>query len=215
VSRVVNPSLVIGVYADTVIERGDQSKPYRYIPVFTPEVAASIPRGASPSFVADTRMQARPIEQLPLERERLGLTGRLAWRGISTTLRFEERLYADSWGQRASTTDARYFIDVGRRFTIWPHGRFNIQNGVDFWRRAYSATSVNALPALRTGDRELGPLFTLGGGGGARIALGQDGALEDLVLTTTLDGFWTSFADAIYVKERFSMLVTTALEVTF
>ena len=214
-SRVVNPSLVVGVYADTVIERGDQSKPYRYVPVFAPDVAAAIPRGASPTLVADTRMQARPIEQLPLARERLGLTGRLAWRGTSTTLRFEERLYADTWGQRASTTDARYFIDVGRRLTVWPHGRFNLQNGVDFWKRAYSATSANDLPALRTGDRELGPLFTLGGGGGARIALGPDSALEDLVLTTTVDGFWTSFADAIYVKERFSMLVTTALEITF
>jgi len=214
-SRVINPSTVIGVYADTVIERGDQSKPYRYIPVFAPDVAASIPRGASPSLVAGTRMEARPLEQLPLERERLGLTVRLAWRGDSTTLRLEERGYADTWGQRASTTDVRYFIDVSRRFTIWPHGRFNIQNGVDFWKRAYAATSVRDLPALRTGDRELGPLFTLGGGGGFRIALGKDGALEDLVLTTTLDGFWTSFADALYVKERFSGLITTGMEVAF
>jgi hypothetical protein len=214
-SRVVNPSTVIGVYADTIIERGDQSKPYRYIPVFAPDVAATIPRGAAAGLVAATRMNARPLEQLPLERERLGLTVRLAYRGNSTTLRLEERGYADTWGQRASTTDVRYFIDLSRRFTVWPHGRFNIQSAVAFWQRAYSSTGVNDLPALRTGDRELGALFTVGGGGGMRIALGKDGALEDIALTTTFDGFYTSFADALYVTERFSALVTTGLEVTF
>jgi hypothetical protein len=214
-SRVVNTGLVIGLFGDAVLERGDQSKPYRYIPIFTPDVAAAIPAGASASLVANSRIQARPLEQLPLERDRFAVTARLAWRGESTTLRVEERGYTDSWGLRASTTDARYFIDLGRRVTVWPHGRFHVQNGVDFWKRAYTATSAHDLPALRTGDRELGPLFTVGGGGGLRVALGSAGALDDLVFTTTLDGFYTSFADAIYVTERFSALVTTGLSVQF
>lgn len=214
-SRVVNPSLVVGVYGDAVIERGDQSKPYRYIPMFSPTAAARIERGASADVVAASRLEARPLEQLPLSRDRFALTGRLAWRGEGKTLRFEERLYSDSWGLRASTSDARYFIDVSQRITIWPHVRFNIQNSVDFWKRAYSAQGVHDLPALRTGDRELSSLFTAGGGGGIRIALGKPGALNDLVWTTTLDGFYTSFADTIYVTERFSALLATALEVTF
>lgn len=215
VSRVVNPSLVVGLYGDAILERGDQSKPYRYIPVFSPETAARIPRGATASLVANSRLNARPLEQLPLERDRFALTARLAWRGSGTTLRLEQRGYADSWGLKASTTDARFFVDLGRRVTIWPHARFNIQNGVDFWKRAYSATSVHDLPAIRTGDRELGPLLTVGGGGGFRLALGKAGAVDDVVLTTTLDGFYTSFADAIYVKERFSALAAMGLEVTF
>ena len=214
-SRVVNTGLVIGVFGDAVLERGDQSKPYRYVPIFSPENAATIPAGASIGTVNATRLQARPLEQLPLDRDRFALTGRLAWRGESTTLRLEERGYADSWGLRASTTDVRYFIDASRRFTLWPHLRFHAQNGTDFWRRAYSATSVHDLPALRTGDRELGPLFTFGGGGGTRIALGSAGALDDLVWMTTLDGFYTSFSDTIYVKTRFSALLTTGMEVTF
>jgi len=214
-SRVVNAGLVIGLFGDAVLERGDQSKPYRYIPIFTPQVAATIPAGASATVVANSRIQARPLEQLPLERDRFALTARLAWRGDTTTLRLEERGYTDSWGLRASTTDARYFIDLGRRYTIWPHARFHVQNGADFWKRAYSALGVHDLPALRTGDRELGPLFTVGGGGGLRIALGPAGALEDLAFTTTIDGFYTSFSDAIYVTSRFSGLVTTALEVAF
>jgi len=214
-SRVVNTGLVLGLFGDAVLERGDQSKPYRYVPVFAPDVAARVPAGASATSVANTRLQARPLEQLPLERDRFALTGRLAWRGESTTLRLEERGYADSWGLRASTTDARYFIDASRRFTIWPHGRFHVQNGTSFWKRAYSATSVHDLPALRTGDRELGPLFTVGAGGGMRIALGGAGSLDDLVWTTTLDGFYTAFSDAIYVTTRYSALLTTGMEVTF
>lgn len=214
-SRVVNPGLVLGVYGDGVFERGDQSKPYRYVPIFTPGVAASIPAGASATLVANSRMQARPLEQLPLERDRFAVTGRLAWRATRTTLRVEERGYTDSWGLLASTTDARYFIDTTRRLTLWPHVRFHVRNGVEFWKRAYSATSVHDLPALRTGDRELGPLFTVGGGGGMRLALGRAGALDDIVLTTTLDGFYTSFADAIYVNDRFSALLTTGLELVF
>jgi hypothetical protein len=215
-SRIVNASLVIGVYGDVVLENGDQSKPYRYIPIFTPAVAASIPVGASPTVVANARLQAKPLEQLPLERERYALTGRLAWRGDNgTTLRAEERGYADTWGLKASTTDARYFIDLSRRWTIWPHARFNIQNSVSFWKRAYTANGEHDLPALRTGDRELSSLFTAGGGGGVRIALGKAGSVDDLVLTTTVDAFYTSFADTIYVKERLSALAATGLEIAF
>lgn len=214
-SRVVNPSLVIGVYADAIVERGDQSKPYRYIPIFTPDAASKVPRGASTDLVSNLRIQARPLEQLPLERERYALTGRLGYRGDRTTLRFEQRLYADTWGLRASTSDARYFVDVSERVTLWPHVRFHAQGGVDFWQRAYSAVDVRSLPLLRTGDRELGPLTNVGLGAGIRIGLGSGSAPNDLVLVTTVDGTWTSFADAIYVKERYSGIAVTSLEVTF
>lgn len=214
-SRVVNPGLVIGIYGDAAIERGDQSKPYRYIPIFSPAAASQIAAGTSATSIANTRLEGKPLEQLPLSRNRFAVTGRIAWRGTSTTLRAEERLYTDSWGLRASTTDARYFIDVGRRWTVWPHARFNVQNSVSFWERAYAARDVHDLPALRTGDRELSSLFTAGGGGGLRVALGGTGQLDDLALTTTVDAFYTAFSDAIYVKERVSALATTALEVTF
>ena len=214
-SRVVNPGLVLGLFGDFVLENGDQSKPYRYIPFFTPAVAAAIPVGASATSVANQRIEGKALEQLPLSRNRLALTGRLAWRGDSTTLRVEERGYTDSWGLVSSTTDARYFIDLGRRWTIWPHGHFNIQNSVSFWQRAYTVSSAHDIPALRTGDRELSSLFTVGAGGGLRVLLGGAGHLDDFVLGATLDGYYTSFADAIYVKERFSGLVTTSVEKTF
>jgi hypothetical protein len=214
-STTVNPALVVGLTADGILERGDQSKPYRYIPIFSPEVGPLVPRGASVAAVAATRLQARPLEQLPLERDRLALTGHAAWRIGTRTLRMDERLYGDSWSQYASTTDARYFIDAGSRFIVWPHLRFHAQNAVSFWQRAYTATGPADLPALRTGDRELGALINVGAGGGLRVALGRPGRLDDWTWTTTLDGIWTSFADALYVKTRWSSILTTGVQAVF
>ncbi|CAN5923944.1 hypothetical protein BH11MYX4_BH11MYX4_31890 [soil metagenome] len=214
-SRVVNTGLVLGLYGDAIIERGDQSKPYRYIPMFSAADAAQLPRAASVDDVANKRVTARPLEQLPLARERYALTGRLGWRGESTTVRLEQRIYIDTWGLKASTTDARYFIDLSNRVTVWPHLRVHAQSGVDFWRRAYIAVDANHLPAYRTGDRELGRLTNVGGGGGIRVGLGKAGAIEDWVLISTIDGTWTSFGDALYVRDRFSGLLSVALEATF
>lgn len=214
-SRVINSALVLSLATDVVIERGDQSKPYRYIPIFTPEQAGLVSRGESVDSVARMRIQARPLEQLPLERERGALTGRLAWRLSTSTLRIEERIYGDTWGLRASTTDARWLFDVGERVILWPHLRLHVQNGVDFWRRAYSAINARDLPALRTGDLELGPLSNLGVGGGIRLSLGKRDRRDDWALTTSVDGTWTSYHDAIYVKERFRILAAMGLEVAF
>ncbi len=215
VSRVVNPSLVIGLYADAMLERGDQSKPYRYVPMFAPEIAPTVPRGASAITVADSRIVARPLEQLPLERDRWAVTGRMGWRTEHTTLRLEQRLYTDSWNLKATTTDFRWFIDVAERITVWPHLRVHVQSGADFWQRAYAARGAGDLPAIRTGDRELGPLSNFGLGAGIRFALGKAGAKDDVVLSFTGDGTWTSFTDALYVKDRFSGIGTSTLEVTF
>lgn len=214
-SRVVNTGLVLGLYGDAVLESGDQSKPYRYIPVFAPADAGKVTRGASPDEVAALRIQARPLEQLPLSRQRWAVTGRMAWRLASSTLRIEQRGYSDSWGMIASTTDARYMVDAGQRLILWPHVRVHLQDGVSFWKRAYTATGPNDLPAFRTGDRELGPLRNLGLGGGARLALGRPGAMDDVVLTATLDGTWTSFLDALYVTDRFSVIGVMGVEVAF
>lgn len=214
-SRVVNEALVLGLYGDGIFERGDQSKPYRYVPMFAPEVAPRIARGASAITVADSRIVARPLEQLPLSRDRWAVTGRMGWRTERTTLRLEQRLYEDSWNLKATTTDFRWFVDVAERVTVWPHLRAHVQGGVDFWQRAYAARDVHDLPALRTGDRELGPLASFGAGGGARFALGRSGKKDDLVLSFTGDGTWTSFTDAIYVKNRFSVIGTSSVEVTF
>lgn len=214
-SRVLNPSSIFTLTADVILERGDQSKPYRYIPMFAAADVARVPAGATPTEVAQFRIQARPLEQLPLARERYAITGRYAVRTDIGTLRLEERGYADTWALLASTTDVRFYFDASDRFMIWPHVRGHVQSSVDFWQRAYTASSAGDLPALRTGDRELGSLFTAGGGGGVRWGLGPRGEVYRYALQLTADGYYTQFFDALYVKYRISALSALSLEATF
>ena len=46
-------------------------------------------------------------------------------------------MYDDSWGLVASSSDVRWIFDLGRRFALWPHVRFHVQNAVSFWQLAY------------------------------------------------------------------------------
>src|SRR6185437_10826448 len=153
---------------------GDQSKPYRYVPMFSQSVAAQIQKGESIDQVNQLRLPERPLEQLPLSRRRLAVTARYAHRFDGSTVRLEERVYDDSWGLFASSSDARWIFDLGSRFALWPHARFHVQNAVSFWQRAYVSGPAPGwdLPEYRTGDRELGPLWTVTGGGGLYFYIG-------------------------------------------
>jgi len=200
------------VTLDVIVENGDQSKPYRYIPMFAPGTAVA--KGASIDWVNANRLPERPLEQLPLERHRAALTGRYARRLDSSTFRLEERLYDDDWGLIASTTDARWIFDLGSRFVLWPHVRFHAQTPVTFWQLAYVSESATgwSLPEYRTGDRELGPLFTLGGGLGARAYLGSDADPGRWMLQLSWDGMYTSFLDDLYVSNRTATLGSVTFE---
>ncbi len=215
VTRIVNPSLLVSVGLDFQVERGDQSKPYRFIPLFTAADASKIGAGASPDQVANLRQQEKPLEQLPLARERYALTGRLAYRPGKATLRLDERLYADTWSMKSTTTDFRYLMDLGDRITVWPHVRFHYQSAVSFWQLAYVTTGSGDIPKLRTGDRELGQLVNLGTGLGMRWALGARGKQDAWVLSATVDGVYTKFFEALYVTQRLSVLGVLNLEATF
>ena len=204
--------------ADAMVERGDQSKPYRYIPMFRPGAAPSIPSGASFDLVNRERVDDRPLERLPLARDRFALTGRLAHRFRASTLRLEERLYVDTWGLKASTSDLQYIFDLGSRVSLWPHLRVHVQGGADFWRRAYELTpgagGALAAPAIRAGDRELGPLRTFTGGGGAEVDLSRRAGARTWVLRLQADAVATHYLDAIYLTRRNALFTAVALDVT-
>ncbi|HEY2510389.1 MAG TPA: DUF3570 domain-containing protein [Polyangiaceae bacterium] len=213
-TQVVNRSTVASVAADLVLDDGDQSKPYRYIPMFDPAAAAKAPLGASIAWVTANRAAERPLEQLPLSRQRFAVTGRLGHRFEASTLRLEERVYADSWLLLASTSDVRWIFDLGRRFAFWPHARLHMQSGVDFWQRAYSTGSATGwdLPEFRTGDRELGPLRTLTGGGGLRVFLGSNADPQAWSLAFQADAMYTSFLDDLYLTERTGVIGSLTFE---
>lgn len=208
---VLSPAAIAGLQLDAFLEQGNQAKPYRYVPLFDPGTAGGIPSGAGVPLVSALRLHARPEEALPLRRERFALSGRLAWRARAATLRLEQRFYLDTWALHASTTDLRYMFDVGRRVTLWPHLRLHLQGGAFFWRRAYSGTRVASgavlPPALRTGDRELGPLRTLTGGGGMSVQL-----TPRWTASLQVDGVFTHYPDTLYLTDRRGMLSALTLQ---
>jgi hypothetical protein len=215
-SFIVSPSTVVMVAGTASFVRGDTSKPYRFVPMFTEAMAGRIPRGATPDLVNSTfngvplRLPDAPLEQVPDHRERFALLGRLAHRFERATLRVDERLYGDTWGLKASTTDARWFYDVTKSFRLQAHARFHIQTGASFWKRVYVKEQDGPSPTYRTLDRDLSPMFATTGGLGFRWQ-----ATDVIALNLLAEGTYTQFLDAIYVYDQFGFLSASTLEFTF
>jgi len=218
VTFVVNRTTIASLQSEGMFERGYLAKPYRFIPLFAPGQAASIPAGASAADVNRQRRPERPAEQVPSARDRFAVSGRIAHRMTSATFRLDERLYADSWALLASTTDARIMFDVGTSIIFWPHLRFHVQNAVSFWQRAYEVTAgpngTVGLPSIRVGDRELSPLYTGIAGFGVRWKFAGN-SQQSWSLVYELDGGYTHFADALYITERRMVFSTLAVEAEF
>ncbi len=213
-TQVIDRSTVGSLAVDADFESGDQSKPYRYIPMFSPVNAALVTNGASIADVARLRLPERPAEQLPMARARYSLTGRVAHRFDGSTLRLEERGYADSWLMFASSSDLRWIVDLGRRFELWPHLRFHAQKAVNFWQRAYIDPSTVGfqIPEFRTGNRELGPLVSETGGVGIKVFLGKAGNPKSLSIALHADAVHTNYLNDIYITSRNSILSALILD---
>jgi hypothetical protein len=172
--------------------------------------------GASVDDVNRLRLDQRPADALPDRRDRFAVTGRFAHRFDGATIRMDQRFYRDSWGAVASTTDMRYTVDVGSRVLIWPHLRLHGQRGIDFWQRAYQATPAAdgtlGVPRYRTGDRELGPLYTTTMGFGIRWRMSAS-PTAPWVLFLQGDGAYTRYLDALYITERRSLFLVTGIEI--
>lgn len=215
---VASPTSVLVVGITAMLERGDQSKPYRYIPIF--DQGFTVPVGASISSVNANRLPIRPLEHLPTERDRYSLNGRylLRVKGRST-LRLEERLYNDSWSLRASTTDARWMYDVSKSLVVWPHAHIHAQTGTSFFQRVYTATlnpdGSIGLPANRTTDRELSPLISVGGGPGSRLALTGPESKVQIGLSLQADIMYTRYFNALFIKQRMAYYGTLGIDGEF
>jgi hypothetical protein len=207
---VVDRSTIASFVFDAVIEHGDPSKPYRYVPLFAP--GTSVALGASVDDVNRLRVSARPLEQLPLSRDRFALSFRLAHRFSASTLRFDQRLYADTWALAATTSDGRYLIDLGRRVELGPHVRVHAQDAVAFWQRAYVLRPGYDYPALRTGDRELGPLVGVTLGWTFRFGLGGASNPSAWQLGWDMNLTETRYLDDLYIKNRLSALGVVSIE---
>ena len=215
---ILSPVSLLVVGGAVALESGDQSKTYRFIPLFEPGV--SVPAGASTDSVNRARLPAKALEQLPLDRQRFSLGMRYVLRMRGTrTLRVEERVYDDTWGLKASSTDARYFVDVSPRLRVWPHLRAHVQSGTTFYRRVYGATLNSdgsaTVPEFRTSDRELSPMIGATLGGGVRFALTDAGSKFQLAVVSTADGLFNYYFNALYLRTRLAGYGTIGLEADF
>lgn len=211
VTFVVDKATIFVPTATVVLETGDTSKPYRYIPTFTAENASKVVPGETAASLAAVRAPERMLEQLPSSRQRYALSGLLAHRYSASTLRFEERIYIDSWGLKATTTNLRLSYDIGTRWRIAPELRFHGQLPVTFWHLAYvterTADGIK-FPEYRTGDRELGPLGTGSLGLGLRRVMSKT-----LALTLNGEVDYTRFLDDLYIKQRIAVFGALTAEV--
>jgi len=207
VTFTVDASTMLSFMADVMIERGDSSKPYRYIPFFGS--SSDAPVGASIAKVNAVRLPERALEHLPDSRNRLAISARFLHRWETTTLRLLERLYVDSWGLVATTTDARLPVDISPRFRLYPHLRLNIQHGVSFWQRAYTLGADGSFPKYYAGDRELGPLRTYVLGGGGQVEF------DSFTLSLQVDGMYTQYLDTLYIQGRSAVLCALGIEKVF
>lgn len=215
---VVDRSTISSLQAEAIQETGYLAKPYRYVPLFAAAQVGSIQAGASIAEVNAARLSVRPAEQLPDARHRFAITSRLGHRYADSTLRLDERVYGDTWGMMATTTDFRFMFDFGRRLMLWPHVRFHVQNQVAFWQLAYAAVpgtdGVLSIPAIRTGDRELSALYTATGGGGVQLKLSDD-INKPWSLLFEMDGSYTHYVNDLYITERGAIFSTLAVEAEF
>jgi tetratricopeptide (TPR) repeat protein len=219
VTQVLSPTMVLQLGLTAMFERGDQSKPYRHVPMFTPAIAKKVLPGATIRLSDTNRLQFRPLEQLPTERDRYAFAGRIIKRLGSNTLRVDQRFYIDTWGIKATTTDARFMMDLSERLRVWPHVRVNAQTGADFHKLAYSATvkadGTVELPLYRTGDRENAPMATFTGGGGVRYGIGNLNAESKAAVTFAIDAMYSEFFDSLYIRRRLAGYATAAFDVEF
>jgi hypothetical protein len=221
ITFVMSPTtlLVTGITAQ--IELGEESKLYRFVPTFTPDDAKKVQPGEPIDNVNANRTPVRAQELLPRERDRFSAGARINHRFASGTARVEERLYHDSWGITASTTDARYLHDLGDHLRVWPHLRIHAQSGASFYKLAYPVVIEDqGAPPLqlftyRTGDRELSPMMTITAGGGARIALTTEKASVRYAIIVSGEVMYSKYFKSLYITARTAVYGTLGFEAEF
>ncbi|HVY31935.1 MAG TPA: DUF3570 domain-containing protein [Polyangiaceae bacterium] len=212
---VLDPTTLAFFEVDALLEQGDSAKPYRFLPLFSAEVAPRIQPGAALSLVNQLRLPGRIEERVPGQRLRFAATSRFSRRFRTSTLIATERLYVDDWGLTASTSDLRYVRELVPRLAGILSTRWHVQSEVYFWNRAYTSSLSDGgltVPRYRTGDRELSPLWVATLGLGLRYGLGSPASPNRTTIALQLDESATRFLDTLYLEGRWAHLVVLQLE---
>ncbi len=110
-------------------------------------------------------------------------------------------------------------LDLGRHLELWPHLRFNAQNGANFYQLAYSAITDQSgnlvVPLYRTTDRELSPLVSATGGGGAHYLLSSPDAKTQFGISLQGDAMFTKYFNSLFITQRTAVYATLAFDAEF
>ena len=221
ITFVMSPTTLLVTGITGQFEVGENAKLYRYIPMFAPDVAPKVSPGESIDAVNANRLPLKSRELVPHTRDRFSIGARVNHRFSNGTLRVEERLYDDSWGIKASTTDAKYLHDLGDHLRVWPHLRYHVQSGASFYKLAYPAAieQMDSQPlqvfTYRTDDRELSPMMTVTAGGGARIALTSEKASVQYAIILAGEVMYSRYFKALYITARTAVYGTLGFEAEF
>lgn len=203
---------------DALLEVGDSAKPYRFLPLFGPEVAGRVQPGASLALVNQLRLPGRIEERVPGQRLRIAFFSRISRRIGDATFVAAERLYLDDWGLGASTSELKYIRQLGPRWSWLLSARGHVQSSVYFWERAYTSSLSSGglvVPRYRTGDRELSALWVATLGLGLRYGLGPASNPTRSALGIQLDESATRFLNTLYLDGRWAHLALLQLESEF
>lgn len=220
VTFVMSPTTLLVTGVSMAFERGENSKLYRFIPMFDDKTASAVPPGASARLVNEQRLDVRPRELVPLQRDRVAVGARVNHRIGNGTIRVEERVYTDNWGIKASTTDARYLHDLNERLRVWPHFRLHAQSGASFYQLAYVAAQGGdgtplSIPRYRTTDREASPMVAFTGGGGARVALTNERATTQYAILVSGEVMYNRYLKSLFILSRTAIWGTIGFEAEF
>jgi hypothetical protein len=220
ITFVMSPTTLLVTGITGQFEIGENAKLYRYIPTFAPDVAPKVSPGESIDAVNENRLPVKMRELVPHTRDRFSIGARINHRFTNGTLRVEERLYDDSWGIKASTTDGKYLHDLGDHLRVWPHLRLHVQSGASFYKLAYPAViEQDNIPlqvfTYRTDDRELSPMMTVTAGGGARIALTTDKASVQYAIILSGEAMYSRYFKSLYIVARTAVYGSLGFEAEF
>lgn len=152
VTRIITRTLALDTSYTLSLVRGFQANAYRYVRIFTSDASGE---DVNPLTGHLTAVR----ERTPDERARHTAGARMRWQVTSELfLHGGYRGYLDSWGLTAHTATARLLWSPTRTWSLTVRGRGHLQGGADFYQARYR--SFPTVPALRTADKELGPLWT-------------------------------------------------------
>lgn len=198
-TRVISPVTAVDVAYGVSLIDGFQASPYRFVRLYSP---------------GTTQHQTAVTEQTPNTRVRQSFNARVRTRPIpGLFLQADSRLYADSWGMWAQTLTLRAVWALGSdEWTLTVEARGHRQNAADFYQARY--TTFPGVPAHRTADKELGPMWT--GLTGSHVEWSPDVAgLSVMRLSTGFDILHMRYLDYAFLSSRTALLVSIGSTIEF